>query len=149
MGWLSRLLGPRDSSPRVDPDRGKVLDPIPFEAEAVHDWAYVPAGPFIVQWNRDRLSLHGIMVEEWQTLPAAVRRMIQYGTPMLYDHHGQVIDSRGRRVLWWVTSAESRQLCPFGWMGGVKACFDILAEEELVEEFARIQWAYAAEEDGT
>lgn len=149
MGWLSRLLGPRDSGPRVVPERGRVLDPIPFEAVAVHDWTYVPAGPFIVQWNRDRLSLDGILVEEWQTLEGAVRRMIGYGTPMRPDHHGQVIDSTGRRVLFWVTSEHSREMCPFGWMGGVKACFDILAEEELVEEFARIQWAYHAEQDGT
>lgn len=149
MGWLSRLLGPRDSSPRINPERGQVLDPIPFDAVAVHDWTYVPAGPFIVQWNRDHLSLDGIMVEEWQTLPGAVRRMITYGTPMRPNHHGQVIDSTGRRVLFWVTSEESRQMCPFGWMGGVKACFDIIAEEELVDEFARIQWAWCAEEDGT
>lgn len=149
MGWLSRLLGPRDSGPRVVPERGRVLDPIPFEAVAVHDWTYVPAGPFIVQWNRDRLSLDGILVEEWQTLEGAVRRMIGYGTPMRPDHHGQVIDSTGRRVLFWVTSEHSREMCPFGWMGGVKACFDILAEGELVEEFARIQWAYHAEQDGT
>ncbi len=89
------------------------------------------------------------MVEEWQTLEGAVRRMIGYGTPMRPNHHGQVIDTTDRRVLWWVTSEESRQLNPFGWMGGVKKCFDILADEELVEEFSRMQWALSAEEDGT
>jgi hypothetical protein len=148
VGWLSRLLGPRDDD-RTPPDRGITLEPIPFAACAVHDWSYVPAGPFIVQWHPDRLTLEGILVEEWQTLEGAVRRMIAYNTPMRHDHHGEVIDSTGRRVLFWVTSGPSREMNPFGWMGGVKACFDILADGELVDEVARMQWAWHAEEDGT
>jgi hypothetical protein len=111
----------------------------------VRDWDYVPAPPFVVQWVRDTMHLEGMIVERWIDFDLAVQRFFEYNTPIRIDWTGQIVDATGRRVAYWVTGPEAREMDPVGWMVGVRAVFEAMDRLDIGDAANRAVWEVRAE----